>query len=1192
MSDRASPAPRTFLLLLLVVVLAVLAIWWPFGDSSSGIPAGDTEASTGVDSKLAAPKRENPKLGDEADTKSSEAPVEMRSRRAPKTIVRGLFEARPGTLVAPGKVVLVKPPELEGKGPMELFSMGVNAARERRFRRQEKRNASTSRDRDRRLVALFGLGEPVASAELTSSGAFVVEDPPAGRYRVQIRHPHLLNARPVTVTIREGDDIDLGVLPTRLAGSLLVLVFDPYGAPIRGASLELRHQLDMKKFMSPSGFGDMSELMKQIIPLKAKTDARGAHRFEAVELGRQWRLAVTANNLVPAHQDVQLVPGRERVLRVELSGGASLDVDVRNVQGEPVLDTRVIILYPNLPNPELIGMGGTREQQLLTRRFRVNSHGVARARGLLPGEVVVSVHPRGYRPATRRMQLTSGSNEAVTLSVQRGTTISGTVTDPDGKPIAGAFVVPIGSTSQRFMGMDVSSFVTEIETLRARDREVETDDNGNFTIGGFEANEKVNLAADADRFDRAQVTDVSAGSTGVKIVLQPAVSLSGAVVSEPDGTPIPSFEVALMQRMFLVFDRTILSREFDDAADGRFEFDRVPRDRFSVVVRAKGRADWTGTADFRDGSVDLGEVRLALPARIEGRTLGPDGAVLAGVSVRVARGGAADSLMMSKLLGQKVVESDAKGHFVLENLAGTKVRLLADQSGLAPLRTKVVRLEPGKTTQVVLHLAHGGRIHGRLVDSRGRPLAGWRAQATHTSGSSMRMTETDENGEFVLDGLGTGTHKVDCTPMDAWIPGSKARPNPIGPKGFDLSKMMTEVSKWMVSDRVVVKRGETAEVRLVFDDPDAVEGLSKLVTVQGTVTVGGVPLRRGALSFAPAGSTSFGKFVEVVNGAFRVPRVRPGSYRVVVQSGAFSATIGQPRVFDVPERPTFRIDLKLPGGRITGTVVYEPNQEPASGIVLSLRSAHESGAGFERMDIGEGTQLSDRDGRFQFDGLAPGEYELFAKQLQSRGSARLGRVSGITLAADERRDGVVVPLLAGGSLTVVARDSKGPVASAIVRLLTAAGKPLDLFHRRLTDEDGTAVFSDLPAGEYRVNVDASKRAPQVSQRISVEQGREQRVEVALVEGTPAQLFVGGLPDTGTYLVLYSLWRADGTLVTTGRAAISRSLVRDGLALGSFSPGRYHVRVESQSFGVISQEVTVPRSGTARWTVELPQRGKK
>ena len=93
---------------------------------------------------------------------------------------------------------------------------------------------------------------------------------------------------------------------------------------------------------------------------------------------------------------------------------------------------------------------------------------------------------------------------------------------------------------------------------------------------------------------------------------------------------------------------------------------------------------------------------------------------------------------------------------------------------------------------------------------------------------------------------------------------------------------------------------------------------------------------------------------------------------------------------------------------------------PYEGVILSLSSRGAVAATTDRMEFGEGTVLSGKDGTFVFRGLAPGSYAIFAKEATGRRCAlRLSAsLTDLSLGMDETRAGLVVRLDKGGSLRV------------------------------------------------------------------------------------------------------------------------------------------------------------------------------
>ena len=134
------------------------------------------------------------------------------------------------------------------------------------------------------------------------------------------------------------------------------------------------------------------------------------------------------------------------------------------------------------------------------------------------------------------------------------------------------------------------------------------------------------------------------------------------------------------------------------------------------------------------------------------------------------------------------------------------------------------------------------------------------------------------------------------------------------------------------------------------------------------------------------------------------------------------------------------------------------------------------------------------------------------------------------------------------------------------------------------------ALTGIPAGSYRVNVDAPKTAARISDLVEVASAAERQVTVQLLDGIPAFLEVGKTlqKDYAGEVIRYLIWRGDGSLVRSGRLNVPQDLeafarsMGGRLSLGSFLPGRYRLRIESSKLGVLEVEREVPKKGAAIW----------
>jgi hypothetical protein len=437
---------------------------------------------------------------------------------------------------------------------------------------------------------------------------------------------------------------------------------------------------------------------------------------------------------------------------------------------------------------------------------------------------------------------------------------------------------------------------------------------------------------------------------------------------------------------------------------------------------------------------------------------------------------------------------------------------------------------------------------------------------------------------FHIDALAPGVYKVDAMPQDFMEKMGTSGYDPKG--GGDLGAMIQKAQRLVVSERCVVKEGETARVELVYEEEASGEGTG--VDVAGQVSLGGKPFAAGMVSLFKPGQALPAQLVKVRDGAFRIPSADPGHYRLQVQREAMGGLVGRPRQIELPDVRKHKLHIDLPGGAIRGMVTIKETGEPAPSVVLSLRKALDYSAGMDIVEIGEGTHLTDSKGRFAFEGLGAGTYSILAKELGFAGGKQRGaNLRGLSLAEGAEMTGLAILLGKGGQLSVQALGPGGAKRNALVTLLDDQGKPMVLFPRSLTDEEGRVRFEGLPMGAYRALVEGPGLAPGVSARVEVQEGRQQEVRVQLQKGVAVSLlWAGKLPDPmPTGWAFYSVWNAKGVLIRADRVPIPKDPAKK-IAFGQLLPGIYRLHLQHQSLGVYQAEHELPNQNEAVWKLVI------
>lgn len=237
------------------------------------------------------------------------------------------------------------------------------------------------------------------------------------------------------------------------------------------------------------------------------------------------------------------------------------------------------------------------------------SDGSFRIEGISPGDYYAEVIMPGYLQPLRagrrdfpeftktdlarlnalltRVTVTAGQTAAVQVTIYRGATVSGTVTYDDGSPAPGIRIASLAltpGTSGQPAAAQQSAFSSTAQT----------DDRGQFRLMGLDDGTFTIFAAPRSSFpiyygntierSSAKKLELHAGEevSGADIQI-PAAGMhrvSGFVVSQPDGRPVP--RVALQMRL-RSGDVASLLTAFT-AADGSFTFTAVPDGKFTVQV--------------------------------------------------------------------------------------------------------------------------------------------------------------------------------------------------------------------------------------------------------------------------------------------------------------------------------------------------------------------------------------------------------------------------------------------------------------------------------------------------------------------------------------------------------------------------------------------------------------------------------
>lgn len=793
-------------------------------------------------------------------------------------------------------------------------------------------------------------------------------------------------------------------------------------------------------------------------------------------------------------------------------------------------------------------------------------NGVLTASNLPAGKADVTVIPESYKRA-ERLGVTIAAGEVLdlgTIALERGPSLAGKVTDPEGKPLGGVNV------QARSLSQAGFSFGTAT-----------SNDDGTFTVANLAAERTYTVSAQKTGFGSARLENVKLADTP-DLVLRPQGKLTGKVVSGDPPAPVTLFAVELsptgetndmmgMGRALGIDARNVPLRD----AAGTIKVDDVEAGTYSVKVKAAGfvpaRID---KLEVKPGqTAELGEVRLERGKTlrlvvVDRKTKTPVG----GAEVSIVEAGLGG--MVREAAGSRAPEATTgpDGRVTLEGLEPGRLTLRTQRENYAPLKSEIdidANVVPPDQT---LELTPGGTVEGVVRDKTGQIRAGYMVMAMSGISINRRtMATTDETGAFRMEHVAPGDYMI------------MAMPTP-SERQAAAGSMQAEMMSQMQMQTIKVEDERTARA----DFP--VGGVTTTIRVHGRV-LKGKSASAARVSFVKGSGGAASDFVITQSGA-------DGSYEVKLSSAGHYQVRAQPSTGDntemgfgvpveVPEKPDFEFDIVQPAGVVSGTVNDGDTGQPLKGVYVMAVRLGEDGE-MDPVDPIGGNATTGEDGTYRIEGLRASTYRL-SYMLNDYAIEVVGPVK----MGDEKELAKGASLLHAKPVPFVVRgENDKPVQGAMIL-------PLDTFlasvgrMQNITDAEGRYTLKELGPGAHDVATIAAGYAPNLAHGVSPDAGEP--VQVQLQRGGSVKLRI--VDASGQGVAGAGLRIREGGKEITQLVMMNRifsgggfTFVSDktgGLTVEALEPGEYEFGVVRGSDVVQRKTVKIAAGKTGEVEIKLP-----
>jgi protocatechuate 3,4-dioxygenase beta subunit len=991
-------------------------------------------------------------------------------------------------------------------------------------------------------------------------------------------------------------------------------VLGPEGDPLPEALVTLLPRLGAVERQRLADAGEAPEPVST-----GRSDAAGRYRLFAPHAGL-WTVRVEAPGFVPLELGLEPLLDARDLPDATLMEDLGLELRALDAEGAAVAGARVRL-------SRLEYFGGSERWRPPTRSALTDAEGRARLARAEGEPLSLSASAPGFRP----LELLSVRGTALSLELERGPSLTLALRDAGDTPVAGALVSlgerfhPAGFTDEaglfstalprtgdlpvRLTAADgrlvegriaaastagASEEVSKREEARAfvlpdllelagRVLDAEsrrpvvgavvwaegsgteatfTGSGGRYSLAVAER-PLVLVQAGAPGYLRSDMQEYAPGvdlGRGPSLALKPGAVIEGRVL-DGEGQPVSQAELSLevkqvaTMRISIRGDARPLPTARSDER-GRFRLGPVSAEEsYDLRARAEGFAPGTEELVGLEPYETRGDVRVVLePGRLAvGRVLDPQGRPLRDCTATLKAAPAGGHMSFGRGGGEASYSatSDAAGLFEIADLPAGRFDLELRRPGFARRSAQGIEVGDEAERQDLgeFTLEPGVSVAGLVLDESGQPIEGVEVDLPSASGFSFSFgpspakeprAVTGPDGRFLVEELARDEKITLSLSRRGYV--SVERAGLVPPLPEPLTVTMTP------SSRVVGRVASAGE-----EEP--IPGATVTLTRTVSRSMGG----RTMMAMTASRETTDGEGVFVFEG------LEPGPVSLKASGAGWQEA--EMKDLEVPQGEDLEgVELPLEPGAVVVGKVTGPDGRPAIGA--SVRVVGEEKGPFVMFGGG-----ADAEGRYRLEGVTPGEVSIEATYQDSLRVVKDIEAEPGVNTLDLRFEG-------GRQVSGRVSDQSGAAVPGALVTLAAPGRPWG-GQEVLSGLDGAFEFTGVPDGDHALTAERQGYAPSEEQRVSVQGGPVDGLELRLSEGAAIVGRVLGLEPE-------ELARVEVSGFHTGRRGMASARVgADGAyRLENLAEGGWELRAEMDEGSRMARGQTTLEPGALETSLDL------